>query len=293
MSTTRVLIRQGDTTYRLMLFEARGDGSLLAFLDRDPRSRRGSYTTDEKGLIVPEPITDDKALPSAKFSIHTTGAVHRYAGGERKSTIHIEPLHQLTQLVFVAFVSIPCVSRLDFFEAKKHHHTTSATLELDEGVTERITFVLEIGPTPQKPKTFGVALDYEIYSAVVRVEQGLSFPSEIANHFIHGMYEKGQFETRQADRESAELGFHQRIHGPTLIVFRERSGAYVALAASPMARPPKLALTFKRDDLYVGQVPFDGARQPTHKVRFWICDKGGKNKIDDLRKHIASMRLDA
>jgi hypothetical protein len=293
MSTTRVLIRQGDVTYRFMLFEARGDGSLLAFLDRDPRSRRGSYTNDEKGQVVPERITDDKALPSAKFSIHTTGVVHRYAGGERKGTIHIEPLHQLTQLIFVAFVSIPCVSRLDLFDEKKHQQTTFATLEVDEGVTERITFSLEIGPAPQTPKTFGVSLDYELYSLVVRVEQALTYPPEITNHFIHGMYSKGMFETRQADPGSAELNFHQQIHGRSPIIFRERSGAYVALGAVPMARPPQLILKFNRDDLYIAQVPFDGTHQPTHKVRFWICDKGGKNRVDDLRMHITSMTLES
>jgi len=116
---------------------------------------------------------------------------------------------------------------------------------------------------------------------------------KLANHFIHGMYEKGQFEARQTDKGGAELAFHQRIHGQSPMVFREAgSGAYVAFALAPMAGPPQLTITFNRRNRHIEQIPFDGQHQPTHKVRFWVCDKGGKNKRDDLREHITSIRLD-
>lgn len=33
--------------------------------------------------------------------------------------------------------------------------------------------------------------------------------------------------------------------------------------------------------------------EPMHKVRFLICDKGGRNRKNDLRNYITSIELDA
>jgi hypothetical protein len=60
-----------------------------------------------------------------------------------------------------------------------------------------------------------------------------------------------------------------------------------------MRVPPKLKVGFNRADLQAEQIPFENLQPPTHKVRFWICDKGGRNKKDDLRSHITSVELDA
>ena len=291
-STTRVLIRQGGVTYRFMRFEACGDGSLLALLDRDPRSRRGGYTSDEKGQIVPEAITDDTPLPSAKFSIHTTGTVHRYAGGKWRGTIYTEPLHRLATLAFVGFISIPCVSRLDPFDEAKHRHDTSATLAVDEGYTERITFALEIGPAPQEPTTDGVALHYEIYSVVVRVEQ--EFPIAGTRKSLHSWHVRKGAIRSSADRQgwrrtrlsSANPG--SITHGFS----GSRKRSLRGIRARSDGGPPQLTITFNRRNLHIEQIPFDGPHQPTHKVRFWVCDKGGKNKRDDLREHITWIELE-
>jgi hypothetical protein len=104
----------------------------------------------------------------------------------------------------------------------------------------------------------------------------------------------GPFEARQLDRASAELGFYQSVHGKGGFVFREDTGgAYIAMAAVPMMRAPTLRIGFNRPDLSIEAIPYTPPNQPTHKVRFWIRDKGGRNRADDLRRHIVSVELDA
>jgi hypothetical protein len=155
MSIARVLLKQGDASYRFLKCEGCSDGSLLVFLDRDARPQLGSMTTNESGIFFPVQTKTDVPVPSVKFSIHTTGEVHRYAGNERQSTIYIEPLYALTKIATVGFLSIPQVSRLDSFERGKHRYDSVAILDFPEEVTERLTFALELGPKPQQPQTFG------------------------------------------------------------------------------------------------------------------------------------------
>jgi hypothetical protein len=183
---------------------------------------------------------------------------------------------------------------LDPYDETKDRCDTTAILEIPEGVSERITFAIEIGPKPQQPTTFGVALNYELYSAIVRLVPNPNLSPEMSEHFIHGMQTAGGFDERQIDKANAELGFYQRVHGRSAFIFREdRGGAYVAMAVVPMARTPKLNIGFNRNDLRIEIISFEKHREPTHKVRFWICDRGGRNKKDDLRKHITSVELNA
>ena len=76
-------------------------------------------------------------------------------------------------------------------------------------------------------------------------------------------------------------------------MFRENSGACILFATTLMRVAPRLKVHFDRDDLRAQVVPFGTTDEPTHKVRFWILDKGGKNKRNDLRRHIVSAELDA
>jgi hypothetical protein len=181
---------------------------------------------------------------------------------------------------------------LDQFDRDRDRYDTAAILEIPDGVSERITFVLEIGPAPQQPATYGVAINYEIYSVVVRVVEQGTWPSELSEHFVHGMPQRGQYKKRKVDRASAELDFYQRIHGRSAFIFREDGGAYVAMAIVPMAKPPSLTIGFNQPDLSIEIIHFQEPK-PIHKVRFWVCDKGGRNKVDDLRKHIVSIQLNA
>jgi hypothetical protein len=157
MSTARVLIKQGATIYRFLRFETSPDGSLIAFLDRDARPKVGGVTMGRDGVFVPTQHGTDRPLPYGRFSIHTTGEVHRYVDGKRADTIHIEPLHRLTKLNCVGFFSIPRPARLDVFDEHRERHDVAGTLEVPEGVSERLTFLLEIGPNPQEPTTYGLA----------------------------------------------------------------------------------------------------------------------------------------
>jgi hypothetical protein len=294
MSTARVLIKQGTTIYRFLRFETSPDGSLIAFLDRDPRPNVGGMVMGKDGVFLPIQQSTDRPLPYGRFSVHTTGEVHRYADGQRIDTIHIEPLPKLTKLTWIGFFSIPRPARLDVFDDKRDRHDTAATLEFPDGISERLTFFLEIGPKPQQSSTYGAAFDYELYSVVARLEAPGVWPPELVDHFIHGMPASGPFGSRQIDKATAELEFYQRIHGRTALVFREdKGGAYVAMAMVPMARAPNLLIGFNRPDLSIEIIPYETPTRPTHKVRFWIRDKGGRNKTEDLRKHIVSIELDA
>jgi hypothetical protein len=294
MSTARILIKHRALVYRFLRFESATDGSLIAFFDRDARSKIGSMEMGQEGNFVPVQNLTDKPLPSGRFSIHTTGEVHRYSRGDRTSTIYIEPLHKLTKLAWIGFFSIPRTTRLDFFDENRHKHDVAATLQFPDEVSERLTFVMEIGPKPLEPSTEGVALHYELYSVVIRLEPTGPWPAELTDQFIHGMPTSGPFEARQIDKASAELGFYQSIHGRTAIIFREdNGGAYIAMAIVPMARAPTLKIGFNRSDLSIETIPYATPNQPTHKVRFWIRDKGGRNRLDDLRKHIVSVELNA
>jgi len=283
MSTARILIKQGTIVYRFLRFEAATDGSLIAFLDRDARSKIGSMEMSKDGVFAAVQNTTDKRLPSGRFSIHTTGEVHHYARGQRTDTIHIEPLHKLTKLAWIGFFSVPRPARLDLFDENRQRHHIAATLDVPEEVSERLTFVMEIGPKLQEPSTYGVALHYELYSVVVRLEPSGPWPTELTDHFIHGMPASGPFEARQIDRASAELGFYQSIHGQTAFIFREDAGgAYIAMAAVPMVKAPTLTIRFNRPDLSIETIPYTTSFQPTHKVRFWIRDKGGRNKAKQM-----------
>jgi hypothetical protein len=292
MPTARILVKQGTETYRFLRAETSPDGSLVLFLDRESRPLEHGMTLDSgtwKNVLAPE-----GARPYARFTLHTSGVIHRYDGGLRRQTIYIEPLHALTRLHQIGFISIPRPSRLDHLDHEKEAHDVAGTLELPEDVSTRITFVVEIGPNPQAPQTFGLALNYELYSVVVRIiPTPIALPHEQADHFLSGMPASGAFDKPQTDKARAELAFYQAVHGNALPILREGGGAYVVLAAVPMRDAPKLKVGFDRPDLRVEQISFDYATQPTHKVRFWICDKGGRNKNDDLRGHITSVELDA
>jgi len=300
MSTSRILIKQGSIIYRFMRFETSSDGGLIALVDRDPRSKRGGYnwtidpaTFEASSPPLPVDPQDDRPLPSFRFSLHPTGLIHRYAEGVRQGTLHIEPLHALTKLWTFGIISIPRPARLDLLDEKKHRHDVQAIFEVPDNITERLTFVVEIGPQPQQPQSIGIGLNYELYSLIVRVVPSPKLPPEItAEHFVCAMANTGLKEP--IDKAAAELKFYQRIHGQSAFVFREdRGGAYVAMAIVPMAKPPKLSIGFNRPDLRIEIIAFEKDKAPTHKVRFWICDKGGRNKTEDLRQHIISVELDA
>lgn len=283
-----------------MRFETLPDGSLLAIVDRDARSKKGSGELSEQGWIPNHQDSGDRLLPSGRFSIHTTGIVHRYASGERKSTLQIEPLHSLTKVALIGFVSIPRVSRLDPLDATRHRYDICAPLEIPENVSERLTFLIQMAPKGTPPEPFGVALNYELYTAIIRLLPPQELPpqlrehfAQVPEHFICGVEIPPNFKLKPVDKATAELEFYQRIHGRAAFVFREdKRGAYVAMSVAPSKRPPKLTISFNRSDLRTEIIPFEAGKEPTHKIRFWICDKGGRNTTDDLRHHIISVVFD-
>ncbi|UPJ41964.1 hypothetical protein IVB40_32595 [Bradyrhizobium sp. 40] len=289
MSTARILIKHGDVRYRLLKVEAASDGSLICLLDKDPQPLKGGIRVETGKLIAEADL--EKPVPYGRFSIHTTGEIHRYSGGQRKDTIHIEPLHQLTKAHAVGYFSIPTPERLDTYDASKHTADVVETLEIPTEVSERLTFLLEIGPKALKVATYGIGLSYELYTLVSR-SAAARLPEELAASFVEAAA-LTVFDSRQIQKDEAELRFYQKIYGQGSFVFRENGGAYVALTSVPMARAPTMRVEFDGSELSIETIPFDAQNKPTHKVRFWIRDKGGRNKQHDLREHIRSVVFDA
>ncbi|MFF8802792.1 MULTISPECIES: hypothetical protein [unclassified Methylobacterium] len=234
-------------------------------------------------------------LPSARYSIHTTGEVHRYARGSRSATTYIEPLYRLSKFHQIAFISIPKVGKLDDYDESRHQSDVSALIDVGSEENTRLTFTMSIGPKiAQLSNKEYIEINYEIYRLIViPAKLPLAIPREQSEYFICGMPRVGEFQTRQIDKTQAELDFYKSINPDVPQIYREPGGAYVVFAQTPMARSPHFAVRFNRPDLKAEMIPFTSKNEINHKVRFWIFDKGGKNKIDDLRKHILSYTLDA
>lgn len=292
MSTTRVLIKHGEVLYRFIRVDALADGSLMFLIDRSPDAKRGGMILID-GSLQPDSQREDEIAPHGKFTCHTTGQVNRYASGIFRNSHHIDPLTRLSQAALVGLYSIPRPSRLNAYDKTSDTADVIAVLEIPYEIDERLSFALEMMPlgAPQ-PESFGVILNYEVYSAAVRIIP-LSVPSELAEHFVEGSPASGDFQSRQLDAASAEIEFHQKVHGGQVPIFREESGAYIHLAQVPMRVPPKLTVEFAQSDLSAEQISLSGNAPITHKVRFWIRDKGGRNKTDDLRSKIVSVALDS
>jgi hypothetical protein len=107
-------------------------------------------------------------------------------------------------------------------------HDVSATIEFPEETDERISFEIEIGPNPPTPTTVGLSLNYELYSAVIRVvPMPFSTPPEFDQHFLSSSPINGKFENRQIDQATAELEFYQTISKGDAI-FRGNDGVSTA-----------------------------------------------------------------
>ena len=103
----------------------------------------------------------------------------------------------------------------------------------------------------------------------------------------------GPFDKRQSTLAEAELAFYRAVYGDVQILFREPGGSYLFYARVEMRTAPRLDVVFSKPHLTVEPISFAPKAEPTHKVRFWIRDRGGKNKNDDLRIFILSVTLDA
>ncbi|WP_439925283.1 hypothetical protein [Nitrobacter sp. JJSN] len=291
MSFTMLTVKRGDSRFRLLRFDARPDGSIVVLVDRDPSPKTAAKRLGTDGVIVDDVSRTDQVTEHGKVSCHTTGQVNRYASGEFADKIIIEPLHQLTRTWPVLYYSVPAFDRLDPCNGRKTFDA-EVVLEFPAEVTERVTFMIQLVPKDAVPTSFGARLQYEVYSVLVEVVPE-SVPPELQQHFIEASLAKSPIEKRHVGIAESELAFHSAVHGPGMKVFRETGGAYVILATVPKRVPPRLQVHFSRAGLEAEQIPPEGNAPVTHKVKFWIRDKGGRSRKDDLRKFIASIALDA
>lgn len=294
MSVARILIAQSGVAYRFLKFESGPDGSIYVMLDRDARSGE-HLTLDQGGVFVSTESPAGVHKTSARFSVHTSGSVNYHSAGQLKDTIFLEPLYALTRPHLFAVISIPRPTLLDTFQNKHSGSHTSYTLDIPENTSERLTFVLDLAPKAQAlPTFFGAVVTYETCRIVVRaVPDFLDVDGRMREHFVHGIPTVGAFSEAQADRPTSELEYYGALSGGAPVVLREKQGSYVALAAQRMGRAPELRVTFDRDDLSAEQISFNAKHEPTHKVRFWIRDKSGRNRNDDLRRHIRTLEYHA
>lgn len=254
---------------RFLSFESSSDGSLVFWVPR---------------------ISADKAAKGVRYTVHTTGTVHKQFGGEKSGRIFIDPLFDLQEVRAIAHISVPNIERLDL--AETNEMVSFVSVDPDK-ILSRLDFSVSIGPKSSPYSENCLRLDFEIYSVFVRLETiGAEVPDAFDEHFLYGLY-PSKYDRAKISRDWAELLFWKQVHPNTPIVLRRGNGSYRLLAEVPMRVKPKLEIRFNRPDLRSEQIRQKQFDDLTHFVEFWICGKGGRIKDDDLRQHIVGWVLDA
>lgn len=292
MTTTRIILKQGGVQYRFLRCEALPDGSLVILIDRVPTPKRGGLQF-RNGVIKPDSRGEGKVLHKGKFTCHTTGQINRYVGGAAEpEIIYGEPLFDLTQPQVVGFYSIPRFTKLDKFSPNLSEGSV-VTIDISNDADGHFSSLIMLLPNDYLASLpFRIQLRYELYTLQICPYDFL-VPDEMQDHFIVGSPNIGSSDHRRIDPPSAELSFYKKVFRGGRPIFRERSGAYLMLAEVPMRVPPVLTVEFDSPKFCAEQIDITGSAPTTHKVRFWIKDKGGRNKTEDLREHIVSATLDA
>lgn len=293
MKTSRILINQNGVDYRFLRFERSSDGSIMVIVDRDSSPGIDVRRSFSDGRFLPTSNPDGKREPHARWTVHTSGIVNYRQASESPRTQRIQPLYELTQNWLIGWVSIPAVSRLTPLDHSRTH-LVQGTIDVPHNFNERITLGILVCPSPpvSEISEYWLALNFETYSIVVTpVPLPFDIGPDISEHFIYCSVAPQTDSFPGVGVAEAELKFYQKVHGHGVKVFHQEDGSYVVLAPREMVKPPTLKVGFDRDDLRIELI--HSQKSLRHKVRFWICDKGGRNKTDDLHKHIVSMEFDS
>lgn len=292
MATSRILVSHNNLLYRFLLLEQSSDGGVIVAVDRDK-----SVSTDGRALVdgkfVPAQSWRNATIAHARWTVHTSGIINYRHAKKAPTTQRIEPLYALTKNWLIGWVSVPKPSRLTSL-GQSREQEVQGVITLPTAFTNRFTIGILVCPgSPSfEEGTWWVALNFETYSiAFTSVPLPIEIPPDMSEHFVYGGIGLAPDALKGVGAAEAEIKFYERTHGPGPKVFREVSGAYVVLTDVEMASPPTLHVTFSRDDLSFEIIRSE--KQPSHKVRFWILDKGGRNKVDDLRPHIVLVELEA
>ena len=294
MSLARVGLKQDGVVYRFLALEAKGDGSIYIWLDQNPRNTNGSLESNEQGELVPILMDKNEKLPYPKLSVHTTGTVNFHTQGRKRSSFFLEPLFALTKISTIGFFSIPSISRLDKLDCVRSTQNSLTLIDFEDSLKGRVTFEVSIGSKSILPDFPCLALTYELYSVFLSQIDNFSVPDNASEHFVCCAPKVADFHFPLIDKENAELKFNQCLHGEGIKVFWNRAnGEYTVMATRPMRAAPNLTIVFDKDDLTAEVISIQGTSAPSHKVKFWIRDKGGRNKKNDLRKHIIEFALES
>ncbi|MBS7810173.1 hypothetical protein [Roseococcus pinisoli] len=286
-----LFFKKENIYYRLLRLEARPDGSILIIIDRQPSLKSGGLTL-RHGNIEIDPEKVGEIVHHGKFTCHVTGQVNYYKNGTSKPHItYIDPLYKLTEFSVIGFYSVPCISRLDKYY-EKIDKTNILPIMVPPTHTGRFSFRFSLSPNENIKNSDSLIVKYELYSLVIE-PINIEIPAEMAGHFVVGNIDSGKYNNRQVNIDHAELEFHKRILKGAPPIYREAAGSYIVFAEVPMRIPPKLTVKFDHPSLSAEQISIEGNTPNVHKIRFWIRDAGGRNKKDDLRRHIISVELDA
>jgi hypothetical protein len=261
-------------------------------VDRTASAVGESWSNQDGGGFVRENIDASSVTGHAKFSFHTTGIVNYYPYRKKlQSRTRIKRLLDLTEFVPVAIYSVPSLERLD---QRRDHALPAVAIDCRDYTAGRITFIIEMGPAIIPPNRDSVVFQLNhrnIYSAVIRLASHPQGSAEISEHFIIGLFGESYPDASEDEIISAEIEFNERAYPEGPPIFRKGDGSYFIIGRGRMRTAPKLIVKFDRDDLRSEVIPISG--EPTHKVNFWILDRGGRNKRDDLRPHILNLFFDA
>lgn len=292
-SVTRVLIHHEGSLYRFLKIDALSDGSLLLLLDRARSPKIGAQKLVGE-VLVDDEKDDGEVKDHAKITLHTTGRINYNEYGERQSVFYIDPLYKLPKTTDIALFSIPALSRLETASLNSLS-PNGVTIDMPSEAIGRVTFSVGIGPASEPDSDiFGVVLRYEHYKLVIQLVP--SGPLEVVGERFCTVVRsggEGRLQQQAIKQDQAELDFYQHMAAAGPLIFRERQGTYVALTAVPMRIHPKIAVEFTRPELGFEQIGYEKTQEITHKVRFWITDRGGRNKSDDLRAYIKNIIFDS
>ena len=297
MATTRIFIRQDGVVYRFLRLEQTSDGSVIISVDRDAsQSLSGKSLMD--GAFVPSAERKGQITPHARWTVHTSGIVNYRHGNNAAIPSRIEPLYDLSENWLVGWVSIPCAKRLTPADARKKLGN-SIVVDFPPDANNRTTFGLVVAAAPPTETDVPfVSWNYETYSIVVTPAQlPVQIDADMRQHFVYGGFGAPVESLSGISAAQAEINFHEKAHGRHVKLFRLNDGSFVVLANVEMARVPDLIVEFSRDDLSVELISTKDSKAPKHKVRFWVCDKGGRIKSEEAAavaiSHIVSIALDA
>lgn len=301
MTAVRILVTQDSVDRRLLAIKTTADGSLLMIPER-PKLPVGGVAIYKDGTWAAADLEgDDRSGDLLRLTVHTTGQVNLHGRGLEKSRLFLDPLTRMSKWYPLGVISVPNFAYLDAHEGIAKEEV-SAHLILASEIKDRLTFHIEIGPVPAPNDLEGLLCIFDTFCIRIFPAQDIDVAHQ-ENAYVFGMWSGIGYDSIQMHPAEAELSFIQRIDGERFYVDRSGDGRYTLYTPRVMVWAPRIRMEFTREDLHMEidhARPADPVerndferRLPRHKVRFWICDRSGRIKNEDLRPFIKDIVAEA